>query len=49
MSETKVMLCSCDHKYQDKKFGKNKRVFNQCSQGNQVAYRCTVCERVGSK
>jgi len=37
---TKIMVCSCEHKYQDEKYGKAKRVFNKTVKG----YRCTVCK-----
>lgn len=38
-----IKLCVCDHKYQDKKYGKNLRVQNLCAKDNE--YRCTVCGR----
>jgi len=31
--------CTCEHDYQDKKYGKNKRVWNPTMKGA----RCTVC------
>lgn len=34
-----VKKCTCKHEYQDKKYGKNNRVFNVTVKG----YRCTVC------
>lgn len=34
-----VFECKCDSEYQDKIYGKNKRVFNTTGKG----YRCTVC------
>jgi hypothetical protein len=36
---SKVIVCSCVHKYQDEKYGENKRVMNKTGKG----YRCTVC------
>lgn len=42
-NSTKVMSCTCDMgdgaQYQDKIYGKNKRVHNSCKDG----FRCTVC------
>lgn len=37
---TSIRTCTCKHEYQDKKYGKQKRVFNQTQRGD---YRCTVC------
>ena len=39
---TKIVKCTCTHKWQDKKYGKGRRVANACSKG----YRCTVCGNV---
>ena len=36
---TQVMNCSCKHEFQDKKYGKGKRVFNTGEKHD----RCTVC------
>lgn len=41
-----IKICSCKHEYQDRKYGKQMRVFNETGDGG---YRCTVCERVVSK
>ena len=41
MSYVKIMTCTCKSKYQDKKYGKGNRVFNE---GEKV-YRCSVCGR----
>lgn len=41
MAATKVMKCECEHKYQDKKYGKGKRVMNKTSSG----WNCTVCDK----
>ena len=43
---TTIKECVCEHKYQDEKYGKNKRVMNQTIKGN---YRCTVCNREHNK
>ena len=40
--KTVIKDCSCEHKYQDETYGKNKRVHNECKGGNK--YRCTVCK-----
>jgi hypothetical protein len=37
-----IKSCSCKHAFQDKKYGKGKRVHNPCS-GQDGKYRCTVC------
>jgi len=37
-----IKKCTCAHKYQDKIYGKRKRVHN-ILQGNTKGYRCTVC------
>ena len=43
----KVMPCSCAHEYQDRKFGKGRRLCNptmKMSLKDRVTtYRCTVC------
>lgn len=42
-----IKKCSCVSLYQDKRYGKGKRVYNECK--GRVAgskqFRCTVCER----
>ena len=42
---TKVMPCQCQHEYQDKKYGRQMRLFNLADgNGKQPGrYRCTVC------
>lgn len=35
-----IKFCSCTHKYQDEKYGKQNRVHNQCKDGS---WNCTVC------
>jgi len=40
MSKTFIKTCTCNHKYQDSKYGKKKRVHNEMVNGY---YRCTVC------
>jgi uncharacterized protein (DUF983 family) len=47
---TLVTNCSCQNDYQDKLYGKGKRLFNGCIKDK---WRCTVCGKevtiVGSK
>lgn len=38
-----IKKCSCKHEYQDKKYGKGRRVANKCAGKTNVVYRCTVC------
>ena len=39
-----IKICDCKSEYQDKKYGKNKRVFNKTnSTSTTVKYRCAVC------
>jgi len=40
--------CKCEHEYQDKRYGKNKRVHNELAKekNSVVKYRCTVCGEV---
>jgi len=38
-----IIECSCEHEYQDKKYGKKRRVFNNMANGQ---YRCSVCSKV---
>lgn len=36
-----IKKCLCESPYQDKRYGKGKRLFNETVAG----YRCTVCRR----
>ncbi len=41
-----INYCDCENEYQDKEYGKNKRVFNKTPKAhgqNLSVYRCTVC------
>lgn len=42
---TTVKTCSCEHKFQDDRYGKNKRVMNKLknTQKSGPKWRCTVC------
>ncbi len=38
--------CDCKHEYQDKMYGKGKRVHTPMKAGNKEGkYRCTVCAK----
>ncbi len=39
---TIIKRCSCKSKFQDKRYGKGKRLFNETS-NNAYSCRCTVC------
>lgn len=46
-----IMFCSCDHEFQDSKYGKKKRVHNRTGGFGKNArstqgWRCTVCGSV---
>jgi len=45
--EAIIQKCSCEHEYQDKKYGKGRRVHNPTNkkQGEISVVRCTVCSR----
>lgn len=45
MSNTHIITCDCENKYQDKKYGKGNRVANQIKKMADVipVVRCTVC------
>lgn len=44
MNETKVIKCSCTHKYQDKLYGEGNRLHNPLGKPSPFkTYRCTVC------
>lgn len=47
---TKIISCTCQHEFQDKTYGKGKRVMNlQGKNGKPTGatpkYRCTVCDK----
>jgi len=41
MANTKTMKCDCKHDFQDKRYGKDKRVHNQ--KADKTKFVCTVC------
>jgi len=42
---TKIKQCGCEHKFQDKKYGKGNRVFNKTMKDDGTIFRCTVCKK----
>lgn len=38
-----IKKCYCEHKYQDQRYGKGKRVMNAKEKKEPQNYRCTVC------
>jgi hypothetical protein len=38
-----ILICSCDHPFQDKKHGRKRRVMNPLGPGKANEFRCTVC------
>lgn len=47
MSETRILKCGCPSEYQDKVYGRNRRVHNMAgdARGTRM-WRCTGCSRV---
>lgn len=44
--ETQIIFCTCEHSYQDKRYGKNQRVHNKGEhKGGGDKWTCTVCGR----
>ena len=46
-----ILTCTCVHEFQNKTYGKNKRVHNYAPKatGDSNGYRCTVCGEVHTK
>lgn len=42
---TKILKCTCKHKFQDKRYGSGRRVHNGKDNGSWV---CTVCEKTNN-
>jgi len=40
-----ILKCTCSHEFQDKKYGRGRRVHNPTSRGtgSDQVFRCTVC------
>lgn len=47
---TKILRCTCANDFQDKTYGKGKRVHNrmQDEPSGRPQYRCTACKKVQS-
>lgn len=43
-----ILICNCDHAFQDKRYGKKRRVFNTIKDGKTNEYRCTACGKTKS-
>jgi len=41
-----IKRCVCEHKYQDKKYGKGLRVHTEAQGGKSTKATCTVCASV---
>ena len=39
----RIMQCTCQHEFQDKRYGKRNRVHNTIPKLGGTKYRCTVC------
>ena len=46
--DTRILVCACKNVYQDKRYGKRKRVHNPLQGKGKEGdgYRCTVCGNV---
>jgi hypothetical protein len=43
-----IKKCTCEHVFQDQKYGKGNRVHNKAKgPNNSVEWRCTVCSKKG--
>lgn len=40
-----IYPCTCTHEFQDKMYGKNKRVWNAMGATGKNGIRCTVCSK----
>jgi hypothetical protein len=47
-SSPKIIACTCDHAFQDERYGSRQRVHNPCARktGPGVNHRCTVCGKI---
>jgi len=46
MNTTKVVSCNCASEFQDKEYGKGRRLANLRQKGTKGEYVCTVCGKV---
>ncbi len=46
-----ILVCTCKNEYQDRRYGQNKRVHNECKPLSlgEKRYRCSVCGAVKRK
>lgn len=44
-----ILECNCKHEYQDKRYGKNKRVHTEKKDPVRNGYICTVCAKTNVK
>lgn len=42
---TKVLTCTCVHKFQDERYGTGRRVHNPVEKSSTDMWRCTVCSK----
>lgn len=40
-----IIKCTCKNEFQDKRYGKQKRVANPATEKGVEGYRCTVCAK----
>ena len=45
----RILSCSCNHPFQDERFGKGKRYHNPTRKDPPPIYRCTVCSNEKAK
>ncbi len=43
-----ILICNCEHAFQDKKHGKKRRVMNPLGPGKANEFRCTACGKTRS-
>jgi hypothetical protein len=43
-----ILICNCDHPFQDKKHGRKRRVMNPLGPGKANEFRCTICGKTRS-
>ena len=45
---TKIIKCECKNEFQDKRYGKGRRLANQTKKSDGKVFRCTVCGKESS-
>jgi hypothetical protein len=38
-----ILICNCEHAFQDKRYGRKRRVMNTIKLGKTNEFRCTAC------